>query len=60
MSPPGTAVAVKDTGVPAMDTDWLPGLTVIDATPDSTTETEVDPVHAEHPPDEAVMVDDPD
>ena len=29
-------------------------------TPDSTTETDVDPVHAVHPPDEAVIVDVPD
>jgi len=43
-----------------MATDWLAGETVMDETPESTTETEVDPVHAAHPPDEAVMVEVPD
>jgi hypothetical protein len=60
MSPPGTAVALKYTAVPLMDTDWLAGLTVMDETPDSTTETDAVPVHAAHPPDEAVIVDVPD
>ena len=60
MSPPGTAVAVKETGVPLIDTDWLAGLTVIDVMLASTTVTVAVPVHAEHPPDEAVMVAVPD
>jgi hypothetical protein len=60
ISPPGDAVALKNTGVPFLATDWLAGETVMDETPERTTETEVDPVHALHPPDEAVMVEVPD
>lgn len=60
MSPPGDAVAVKYTVDPPMVTDWLAGVTVMDETFDSTTETDAVPVQPEHPPDEAVMVEVPD
>ncbi len=60
MSPPGDAVALKNTVDPPAVTDWLDGVTVIDDMFDITTETVAVPVHAEHPPDEAVMVDVPD
>jgi hypothetical protein len=59
MSPPGTAVALKYTGDPLIDTDWLPGDTVIEVTPVKTTVTVVVPLHAEHPPEDAVIVADP-
>ena len=60
MSPPGTAVAWKNTAVPFIVTAWVLGETVMEFTPDSTTETDDVPVHAEHPPDEAVIVAVPD
>jgi hypothetical protein len=60
MSPPGTAVAWKNTAVPFMVTAWVLGEIVMEFTPDSTTETDDVPVHAVHPPDEAVIVAVPD
>jgi hypothetical protein len=56
---PGKAVARKNAGVVLIVADALLGETWMDVTPVSTTETEVDPVQAEHPPDDAVIVADP-
>ena len=59
MSPPGDAVALKYTADPPAVTDWLDGATVMDVTFDTTTETDWLPEQAEHPPDDAVMVEVP-
>jgi len=56
---PGWADAVKKAGVVLIVAVLLLGLTMIDVTPVNTTVTVVDPVHAEHPPEEAVMVAEP-
>jgi hypothetical protein len=56
---PGSAVAVKGTALPVIDTLWELGDTVIEVTSFKTTVTEVEPLHDEQPPDDAVMLADP-
>jgi hypothetical protein len=56
---PGWAVALKITGFPPLLTLWELGVTTIEVTLFKTTETVVEPVQAEHPPDDAVMVAEP-
>jgi len=56
---PGSALAVKQTAAPAIDTLWDAGDTVIEVTLFKTTVTEVEPLHDEHPPDDAEMFADP-
>jgi len=58
-TPPGYAVAVKNAAVVLIVAELLLGDTVMEVTPVRTTETDVDPVHAEHPPDDAVIVAEP-
>ena len=56
---PGWAVALKKAAVPLTVAVALLGATMIEVTPVNTTVTVVDPVHAAHPPEDAVMVADP-
>jgi hypothetical protein len=56
---PGKAVARKYAGVVLIVAEVLLGLTTIEVTPVSTTETDVDPLQAAQLPADAVIVADP-
>jgi len=56
---PGSAVAVKVTGLPPMVTLCELGVTVIEVILFKTTVTVVEPLHDEHPPDDAVILAEP-